>query len=403
MSTKDRRVTTEVAQFSKFNRDGDVIPHGWNQSIGEWHTVKMKDGSTRQKWRSRPFAERLLARIVWRYTPSPVIDDSGKVLGYKRKFDGPYWVMNPTEMAEALGCSVRTITDETKLLRKLGLIITQPVSKRIGAKLPRNYVVPQFDAIAAITPSMCLKTDEVAYTPEIIKEETSTAIKEETSTEQRKKLPSSSLPSSVPLPIHGTGDQIAVPGNATASQNEPTPVIPISSTSGGTDMADATTIAKADAVLLAFASKDKSDRSILRQRMSDNGKALMTEFHTFTGLPWMRTWNSAANEMDGLGVRPEHVKAACVRLKTSGMTVVDLHSVKKTAIAVMADARSGKANGGSNGHANGANGYAASPLPGMAAGERITGYQRASDGSMIPIIQTSRNGGVNGAGSSSIH
>ena len=198
----------------------------------------------------------------------------------------------------------------------------------------------------------------------------------------------------------GTGDQIAVPGNVDSIQNEPTPVIPISeSESGGTDMADATTIAKADAVLLAFASKDKSDRSILRQRMSDNGKALMTEFHAFTGLPWMRTWNSAANEMDGLGVRPDHVKAACVRLKTSGMTVVDLHSVKKTAIAVMADARSGKANGGSGVHTNG---HAVAPLLGMAAGEHITGYQRASDGSMIPIIQ-SKNGGVNGAGSSSIH
>lgn len=103
-------------------------------------------------------------------------------------------------------------------------------------------------------------------------------------------------------------------------------------------------IAKADAVFLAFASKDHSEKSILRQRASDNAKALMSAFHQSTTLPWMKSWNSAANDMDGVGVIADDVREACRRLKQQRMTVGDLHSAKKTAI-VVATERKAKSNG----------------------------------------------------------
>lgn len=151
----DRPITAEVAKFMHFHRDGDIIPHGWNKKIGRWHdSTNTTTGKTVKIWRSRPFAERLLARIVWFYTPSPVKNDSGEVTGWKRKFRAEYWQMNAEEMAQAMGCSRRTIVDELSLLRELGLVTSRDSRGKTPSDGNRNvplFVIPVFDAIVGLT------------------------------------------------------------------------------------------------------------------------------------------------------------------------------------------------------------------------------------------------------------
>lgn len=198
-----RPLTNEVRQFMHFNREGDIIPHGWNKHIGRWHTAKSRmTGEANRIWRSRPYAERLLARIIWFYTPTPLKNDSGDVVGWQRKFKATYWQINFSEMGEALGCSSRTIKDELALLVELGLVTTAPIRARRasdGTKSIPIHVIPIHEAIVKITG---IEASEEA--PEPVKvlhwnngsasEEPSLAAGEEPSTEPVKNLHSSSIP-----------------------------------------------------------------------------------------------------------------------------------------------------------------------------------------------------------------
>lgn len=212
--THPKPITAEVRQFMHFNREGDVIPHGWNKKIGRWHdatkyranlaedaeidaaTGKKKPiGSKKKVWRSRPFAERLLARIIWFYTPSPVKNDSGKITGWKRKFKGPYWQLNTVEMADSLGCSTRTIREEIALLKELKLIKTQLChAKEVNSKkrVPL-YVIPIFEGIVALTKELeTMPTDAPDATSN--NEESSYPSSEDSSQLVRKNLPISYIP-----------------------------------------------------------------------------------------------------------------------------------------------------------------------------------------------------------------
>lgn len=212
--THPKPMTAEVRQFMHFNREGDVIPHGWNKKIGRWHdatkyranlaedaeidtaTGKKKPiGSKKKVWRSRPFAERLLARIIWFYTPSPVKNDSGKITGWKRKFKGPYWQLNTVEMADSLGCSTRTIREEIALLKDLKLIKTQLChAKEVNSKkrVPL-YVIPIFEGIVALTKELeTAPTDATDATTN--DEESSYPSSEDSSQLVRKNLPISYIP-----------------------------------------------------------------------------------------------------------------------------------------------------------------------------------------------------------------
>jgi hypothetical protein len=91
-----------------------------------------------------------------------------------------------------------------------------------------------------------------------------------------------------------------------------------------------------DTLMLAHADKSPTLKAIGRAKCSDNARALMTAFYEASSLPFTKSWTAAANEMDGLGVRGDDVKAAYKKLQADKMSVVDLHSVKKTAIALHA-------------------------------------------------------------------
>lgn len=187
-TAQNRPVTAEVQQFANLNRDGDMIPHNWNKFIGRWHEFKSKKGEVKHSWRSHPFAERLLARIVWYYTPTPVMNASGDVMEYKRKFNGPYWEIRQREMAMAFGCSRQTIIDELALLRELGLVRTEDTIKH-GVANPKFhapiFVIPIFDAIINITGRGCKETSQGGCQVSIHG--------------GVKKLDNSSIPSSIPL------------------------------------------------------------------------------------------------------------------------------------------------------------------------------------------------------------
>jgi len=101
-------------------------------------------------------------------------------------------------------------------------------------------------------------------------------------------------------------------------------------------------IEKMDAILLTHAGKDANEKAILRAQTSDNAKALMSEFYRTSRLPFDKTWVKVAQEMDGQNVTPADVARAYKKLHDDKMNVNSLFSVKKTAIALVAE-RKGKA------------------------------------------------------------
>lgn len=200
---KQREVTAEVKAVSELHYYGDCIAHGWSKHIGKWHAVKKRGSDeTRRVWRSRPFAQRLLARVLWMYQPTPITNEStGEVVGYRRKFHGDYWRIAFKELAEEFGCSTRTLYDELELLRKLGLVRTLAVrqaAKADGVKRSPLYVIPITQAIAKITPRP--RVEKAGEETSRASEETSVAAGEVSSAEPVKKLQPTSYPSSTPNP-----------------------------------------------------------------------------------------------------------------------------------------------------------------------------------------------------------
>lgn len=200
---KQRDVTAEVKAVSELRYYGDCIAHGWSKHIGKWHAAKKRGSDeTRKVWRSRPFAQRLLARVLWMYQPTPITNEStGEVVGYRRKFHGDYWRIAFKELAEEFGCSTRTLYDELELLRKLGLVRTLAVrqaAKADGVKRSPLYVIPITQAIAKITPRP--RVEKAGEETSRASEETSVAAGEVSSVEPVKKLQPTSYPSSTPNP-----------------------------------------------------------------------------------------------------------------------------------------------------------------------------------------------------------
>lgn len=96
----------------------------------------------------------LLARVCYRYTPRPVHDENGRLLGYERRFAGDFWRPDWDELADELGCSVNTARAEGKLLEDLGLIRFQVIrapTAADGARAVPEYVIPIPEAILSIT------------------------------------------------------------------------------------------------------------------------------------------------------------------------------------------------------------------------------------------------------------
>lgn len=149
----DRSTTAEVRAMRALPAEGDMIRPGWTRHIRSRHDQTIK-GSEREVSRVRPFAIMLLARICFVYSPSPRRDDNGKVIGWARKFAGPYWYPNWDELATEFGCSTRTLRDEAALLERMGLIRTEPIRERVardGAKNVPEYVIPNVKTILKIT------------------------------------------------------------------------------------------------------------------------------------------------------------------------------------------------------------------------------------------------------------
>jgi hypothetical protein len=149
----DRSTTAEVRAMRALPAEGDMIRPGWTRHIRSRHDQTIK-GSEREVSRVRPFAIMLLARICFVYSPSPRRDDNGKIIGWARKFAGPYWYPNWDELASEFGCSTRTLRDEATLLERMGLIRTEPIRERVardGAKNVPEYVIPNVKTILRIT------------------------------------------------------------------------------------------------------------------------------------------------------------------------------------------------------------------------------------------------------------
>lgn len=145
----EREVTPEVALFAGYSYHGDLIGHGWEAHVGRSFTRKGKE-----VFQPSQIAMRLLARVLFFYSPSPVFNEQGTLVGWKRKFAGRYWQLNPRQMAKEFGCSVNTLWAAVDLLRELKLIWTQPAREREasdGMKAIPLHVVPIKERVDAIT------------------------------------------------------------------------------------------------------------------------------------------------------------------------------------------------------------------------------------------------------------
>ncbi len=121
--------------------------------------------------------------------------------------------------------------------------------------------------------------------------------------------------------------------------NQPQASAGVMSDSGMTPEGGQVDIKKMDEIVLAHASRDASEKAIMRQHCSDRAKDLMYALHRESGLPFTKSWTSAAIDMENAGVAVEDMIAAYKKLRKDGMTVGDLHSVKKTAIVCMTERR----------------------------------------------------------------
>lgn len=200
-NARGREITPEVRAMGELNYYGDCIAHSWSKHVGTWHDMKRKSSNEiKRVWRSRPFAQRLLARVVLMYKPVPIQrEGTGEFVGWKRRFQGRYWRIDFAELAREFGCSARTLYDELALLRTLGLVTTQPVyvvRKEDGTKRSPLYVVPVVARIARITDAPKVVASEVSSPA--ASEETSADATEETSIEPLKKLQPSCTPSCTP-------------------------------------------------------------------------------------------------------------------------------------------------------------------------------------------------------------
>lgn len=135
---------------------GEIIPDAWFKHL---RIGKQPDDA----------ACKLLAHIMFRYTPTKVFDEKGNYLYAKKKFRGEYWVIDFNEVAEKKGISDDTVRRALNRLVEQGLVRTEQISIQLNNANGRIYricVIPIIDKIKNIT-----KDDEGAV---IIKKTTDT-------------------------------------------------------------------------------------------------------------------------------------------------------------------------------------------------------------------------------------
>lgn len=202
----DRSITPEIRALQALPQEGDMIRAGWSQHIRSQHEQGYElagESSKRKVTRARPFAMMLLARTVFMYSPSPDRDSNGRVIGWVRKFHGPYWFPNWQELADEFGCTIRTLRDEAKLLESLGLVRFQAMRERVssdGAKSVPEFLIPVPKAILKITTRPTIEAGEDSSAEPVKNlpgagEVSSSGAGEETSAEPVKNLHRSSSPS----------------------------------------------------------------------------------------------------------------------------------------------------------------------------------------------------------------
>ena len=107
--------TPETTAISQLHITGNMIPLSWYQAI------RMPNG--KQGTKPDIYAINLLADIVYWYRHREVRDeDTGRVIGYSKKFRGDYLQRSHKQIAEFFGLSVDVSKDIVRRLVVLGLI-----------------------------------------------------------------------------------------------------------------------------------------------------------------------------------------------------------------------------------------------------------------------------------------
>lgn len=134
--------------------------------------------------------------------------------------------------------------------------------------------------------------------------------------------------------------QLTTNGEADASPRAPATPAEIHAVEG-VMMTTPEGVAKADEVLLAHASKDRSEKAILRAQCSEPARDLMRAFYRLTGIPYLPAWRKPCELMAGAGVIEADLKAAWEESKRGkAWSVNDPFSLMKTAIRISAGKRS---------------------------------------------------------------
>lgn len=135
--------TPTVDAIGKLRIEGNVTPASWYQNI------KTKGG------KPDLVAITILSDIVYWYRPSEVRDEeTGQVVGFKRKFERDALQRGYGELANMFGLSKEQARDACHRLRDAGIItIDVRDSVRYGNALANNvvYLIPVPEKVAEIT------------------------------------------------------------------------------------------------------------------------------------------------------------------------------------------------------------------------------------------------------------
>ena len=147
---------TTVDRMASFQILGNVIPKSWYKTI-----VKTSEGG---KCKPYPLAISLLSEIVYWYRPTEYRDEqSGMVVGLKRKFKADLLQMDISKLCETFGEEERSIRRALSFLEELGVIYREVRTIRLTNGFIRHNVLfigLDIDVLARLTYPVIEKEEE---------------------------------------------------------------------------------------------------------------------------------------------------------------------------------------------------------------------------------------------------
>ncbi|MCD8073666.1 MAG: DUF6017 domain-containing protein [Lachnospiraceae bacterium] len=121
-------------KVAEMNLTGNRIPASW------FLTIKKATGKPNMN------AIVVLSDIVYWYQPEKILDDDGKLIGYKKRFSGEYLNRSYLQISKRYGISKRDATNAIIALEKLGVVTRMFQTVFLGGNVYPNVLFLRLDA-----------------------------------------------------------------------------------------------------------------------------------------------------------------------------------------------------------------------------------------------------------------